>query len=174
MDQAFYTRSDLNESTVISHNHYFTFHTVTHFQVCAQSIPRMRSQLFQTKSYTFLLVIEVKNNNVQLLIQLNDFVRVIYATPRKVCDVNQSVYATQVNEYSVRGDIFNSTFKYLSFFQFRNDIFLLLFQLSLDKSFVRYNNVLEFLVDFNHFEFHGLANIDIIITNRLNIDLRTR
>ena len=134
----------------------------------------MRSQLFQTKSDTFLLVIEVKNNNVQLLIQLNDFVRVVYAAPRKVGNVDQSVYTAQVNEYSVRGDIFNSTFKHLSFFQFRNDIFLLLFQLSLDKSFVRYNNVLEFLVDFNHFEFHGLANIDIIITNRLNIDLRTR
>ena len=174
MDQAFYTRSNLNESPVISHNHYFTLHTVTHFQVCTQSIPRMRSQLFQTKSYTFLLVIEVKNNNVQLLIQLNDLVRVVYAAPRKVGNVDQSVYTAQVNEYSVRGDIFNSTFKYLSFFQFRNDIFLLLFQLSLDKSFVRYNNVLEFLVDFNHFEFHGLANIDIIITNRLNIDLRTR
>ena len=174
MDQTFYTRSDLNESTVVSHNHYFTLHAVTHLQVCAQSIPRVRSQLFQTKSDTFLLVIEVKNNNVQLLIQLNDFIRMIYATPRKISNMDQSVYATQVNEYSVRGDIFNSTFKYLSFFQFRDDIFLLLFQLSLDKSFVRYNNILEFLVDLNHFEFHGLTNIDIVIANRLNIDLRTR
>ena len=174
MDQTFYTRSDLNESTVVSHNHYFTFHTVTHFQVCTQCIPWMRSQLFQTKSDTFLLVIEVKNNNVQLLIQLYNFVRMIYTAPRKVGNMNQSVYATQVNEYSVRGDIFNSTFKYLSFFQFRDDIFLLLFQLCLDKSLVRYNNVLEFLVDFNHFEFHGFTNIDIIVTNRFNINLRTR
>ncbi len=134
----------------------------------------MRSQLFQAKSDTFLFVIEVKDNNVELLIQFNHFFRIANTSPRKVSDVDQTVYATKVDEYTVRCDIFNSSFKNLSFFEFTDDFFLLLFQFSFDKSLVRYNNVFEFLVDFNHFEFHCFANEYIIVADRFNVDLRTR
>ena len=134
----------------------------------------MRSQLLQAKSDTFLFVIEVKDNNVELLIQFNHFFRITNAAPRKVCDVDQTVYATQVDEHTVRGDILNSSFKNLSFFELADNFFLLLFQFSFDKSLVRYNNVFEFLVDLNHFEFHCFANEYIIVTDRFNVDLRTR
>ena len=134
----------------------------------------MRSKLFQTKSDTFLFVIEVKDNNVEFLIQLNNFFRIANASPRKVSDVNQTVYATKVDEYTVRCDIFNSSFENLSFFKFTDNFFLLLFQFSFDKSFVRYNNVFEFLVDLNHFEFHCFANEYIIVADRFNVNLRTR
>ena len=48
VDQPFNTRSNFDKCTVISHNHYFTFYSIPHFQVSTQSIPRMWSQLFQT------------------------------------------------------------------------------------------------------------------------------
>ena len=134
----------------------------------------MRSQLLQTQSDTFLFIIEVEDNYVQLLIQRNHFARIAYAAPRQVCDVDQTVYATQVDEYTVRCDIFNSTFKYLTFFKFTDDFFLLLFQFSFDKSLVRNNHVLEFLVDLNNLEFHSFANEYIVVADRLNVDLRTR
>ena len=88
--------------------------------------------------------------------------------------MDQTVYATQVNEYTVRSDVFNSSFQNLSFFQFRDNIFLLCFKLCFDKSFVRYNNVLEFLVDLNDLEFHCLTYKYIVIADRFNVDLRTR
>ena len=174
MDQTFYARSDFDECTVVSHNDYFTFHLVTYLQVSIQSIPWVRSQLFQTKSDTFLFVIEVKDNNVQLLVEFYNFLRIAYTAPRQVSDVNQTVYAAKVDEYTVRSDIFNSTFEYLSFFKFTDDFFLLLFKFSFDKSFVRNNNVFEFLVDFNHFEFHCLTYKYIVVADRFHINLRTR
>ena len=88
--------------------------------------------------------------------------------------MNQTVYATQVDEYTVGCDILNGTFENLSFFEFTDDFFLLLFQFSLDKSLVRNNDILEFLIDFNNLEFHSLANEYIIVADRLNVDLRTR
>ena len=136
MDQTLYARSDFDECTVVSHNDNFTLHFVTNLQVWIQSIPWVRSQLLQTKSDAFLFVIEVKDNDVDLLIELNHFMRIAYAAPRKVGDVDQTVYATQVDEHTVRGDILDSTFEYLAFFQFADNFFLLLFQLSFDKRLV--------------------------------------
>ena len=134
----------------------------------------MRSQLLQTQSNTFLFVVEVQNNYIQLLIQLNNFARIAYTAPRQVSDVDQTVYAAQVDEYTVRCDIFNSTFQYLSFFKLTNDFFLLLFQFSFNKSLVRNNNVLEFLVDFYNLEFHSLSYEYVVVADRFHIDLRTR
>ena len=93
-----------------SHNDNFTFYFVTHFQVRIQSIPRMRSQLLQAESDTLLFIIEVKDNHVDLLIQLNDFFRMRNAAPRQVCDMDQTVYATQVDEYAVGSDILDCSF----------------------------------------------------------------
>ena len=174
MDQTFYARSDLDECAIVSHNDNFTLNLVTNLQVRIQSIPWVRSQLLQAKSDTFLLVVEVQDNNIDLLIKLNDFFRMRNTSPRKVCDVDQTVYATQVDEYTVRSDVLDSSFQYLSFLQFGDDIFLLLFQLCLDKSLVRYNNILEFLIDLNNLEFHSLTYKYIVVTDRLHIDLRTR
>jgi len=174
VDQTFNARSDFDECTIVSHNDYFTFHVVAYLQVRIQCIPWVWSQLLQAKSDTFLFVVEVQDNYVQFLIQLNHFARIAYTAPRQVGDVNQTVYAAQVDEYTVRCDILDSTFQYLTFFQFADDFFLLLFQFSFNKSLVRNNHILEFLVDFNHLEFHSLAYEYIVVTDRFHINLRTR
>ena len=134
----------------------------------------MRSELFQAESDTLLLIVEVKDNDVEFLVELNHFFRIADAAPRKVCDVNQTVYAAQVDKYTIGSDILNGTFEDLSFFEFTDDFFLLLFQFSFDKSLVRYNDILEFLIDLNNLEFHSFANEYIVVADRLNVDLRTR
>ena len=88
--------------------------------------------------------------------------------------MDQTIYATQVDEYTVRSDVLDSSFQYLTFFQLRDNVFLLLFQFSFDKSLVRNNHILEFLIDLNDLEFHSLTNEYIVVADRLNIDLRTR
>ena len=173
MDKTFYARSDFNKRAVVCHNDNFAFHLVANLQVWIQSVPWMWLELLQAEGDTLLLVVEVEDNNVELLVQFHNLVRVVYATPRKVCDVDQAVYAAKVDEYTVRSDVLDSSFQYLTFFQFGDDFFLL-FQFSFDKSLVRYNNVFEFLVNFNHFEFHCFANEYIIVADRFNVDLRTR
>ena len=134
----------------------------------------MRGELFQTEGDALLLVVEVEDNDIQLLVELNHFLRIAYAAPRQVGDVDQTVYATQVDEYTIRGDIFNGSFENLSFFKFADDFFLLLFQFSLNESLVRNNDILEFLVDLDNLEFHGLADEYIVVADGLHVDLRTR
>ena len=48
-------------------------------------------------------------------------------TPRQICDVNQSINTTQIDEYTVWGNVFNDTLKNLSFFKTRNNLFLLVY-----------------------------------------------
>ena len=105
------------------------------------------------------------------MIKFNDFFWMVNAAPREVSDVDKTIYATKVDEYTIRSDVFNNTFEYLTFFEFTDDFTFLLFEFSFDKSFVRYNNVFEFLVDFNDFEFHCFVNENIVVADRFHVDL---
>ena len=171
MDQTLYARSDLDECTIVGHHHNLTLHVVAYLQVRIQSIPRMRSQLLQTESNTLLLVVEIQDNHVDLLIQFHNFVRIVYAAPRQVGNVDQTVYATQVDEYTIAGDVLDGTFQYLALLQLADDFLLLLLQLGLDESLVADNNILVLLIDFHNLEFHGLTHENIIVTNRFNVNL---
>ena len=131
----------------------------------------MWSQLLQTKSDALLLVVEVDDNDVEFLIELNDFLRIAYAAPREVCDVNETVYTTEVNEYTVVCDVLNGTFENLALLQLRDDFLLLLFEFSLDESLVANNHVAELLIDFHNLELHGLANKCIVVADRLHVNL---
>ena len=99
MNQTFNARSNLYECAVVCYNDNLTLNMIAYFQVRVESIPWMRSELFQTEGDTFLLIIEVENNNVDLLVERNNLVRIAYAAPRKVCDVDESVNTAKVNEY---------------------------------------------------------------------------
>ena len=101
MDQTLNARSDLYECAVISDNDYLTLNVVAYLEVLVESVPRMRSELLQTESDTLLLVIEVENYDVDLLVECYNLVRIAYAAPREVCDVDESVNTTEVNEYAV-------------------------------------------------------------------------
>jgi len=97
-----------------------------------------------------------------------------HASPTKVSDMNQAVYAAKIDKDTVRGNVLNSSFKYLTFFKLGNDIFLLLFQFGFNQCFVRNNNISEFMINLNHLEFHCLSNINIIVADWFNINLWTR
>ena len=85
--------------------------------------------------------------------------------------MDESVNTTEVNEYTVSGNILNRTLKDLTFFELGNDFFLLCFKFFFDKSLVRNNHVAELLVDFNNLELHGFANKYVVISDRMNVDL---
>ena len=50
--------------------------------------------------------------------------------------MDKTVNASQVNEYTVRGDILDGTLKYLTLLKLADDLFLLLLKLILNESFV--------------------------------------
>ena len=87
--------------------------------------------------------------------------------------MDQAVYAAKVHEHAVRGDVLDSTFQYLAFFQLGHDFGLLLFDFVFDKSLVRNHHVLVFVVDLDNLEFHRLVDEHIVVADGLHIDLRT-
>ncbi len=165
---------DLNECSVISHYDYLTVNLVAYFEVRIKRIPRVRSQLLETERDTFLLLIEVEDNDVDLLVELQQLVRVVYAAPAEVGNMNETVHTTEVDEYAVVGDVLNGTLEYLTLLELADDLSLLSLEFSLDKCFVRNNDVAELRIQFNDLELHGLAYEDVVVTNRLHVDLAAR
>ena len=174
MDKTLNARSDLNECTVISDNNDLTLNVVAYLEILVESIPWVRSELLQTESDTLLLVIEVEDNNVNLLVECYNLVWIAYAAPREVCNVDETVNTTEVNEYTVRCDVLNCTLEDLTLFELADDLLLLCFQLSLDESLVRNNYVAELLVDLNNLELHCLAYEYVVVAYWVNVNLASR
>ena len=97
--------------------------------------------------------------------------RIAYAAPREVCDMDESVNTTEVNKYTVRGDVLDGTLEDLTFLKLRDDFLLLCLKLGLDESLVRNNNIAELLIDFHNLEFHGLAYEYVVVAYRMNVNL---
>ena len=88
--------------------------------------------------------------------------------------MDETINTAQIDEYTISGDVLNSTFEYLAFLQLADDFLLLLFEFCLDESLVAYNNIAVFLVDLNNLEFHCLSNEYVVVADGLNINLATR
>ncbi len=131
----------------------------------------MRCELLQAEGDALLLVVEVEDDHVDLLVEFHDLMRIVHTTPGEVCDMDESVHTTEVNEYTVGGDVLDGTFKDLSLFEFADDFLLLGFQLGLDECLVGNHYVAEFLVDLNHLEFHGLAYELVVVAYGVNVNL---
>ena len=173
MDKTFHAGEDFDEGTVVGDDDHFTFDFVTHLQVGIEFLPRLRSELFETQSDTFLTLFEVEDNDVDFLVEFNHFGRMVDAAPREVGDVDETVQTAEIDECTVGNDVLDSTFEDLTDFEFADDFSLLSFDFSLDESLVRNNDVLVVVVDLHHLELHGLANIHVEVANLLHIYLRT-
>ena len=136
MDKAFYARSDLNECSVVSDNDNLALDVVTNLEVWVESVPWVWCELLQAEGDALLLVVEVEDNDIYLLVELYNLVWVAYAAPREVCDMDESVNTTKVNEYAVRGNVLDSTLKHLTLLELRDDLLLLSLKLCLDESLV--------------------------------------
>ena len=173
VDQALNTRSNLNECTVVGHNDNLTLHLVADLEVWIKGIPWMCRKLLQAKGDTLLLLIEVEDNDLDLLVELHNLLRIAYAAPAEVCDVDETVNATEVNEYTIRGDVLDSTLDDLALLKLRDEFLALLFELSLDEHLVADNDIAVLLVDLHNLEFHCLVDEYVIVTDWLNVNLRT-
>ena len=134
----------------------------------------MGRKLLKSKLNSCLGLIKVQNNHVHLLIELDHLRRVINSAPREVGYVYESVYAAKINKDPVASDVLDHPFKDLTLLEQTNNFALLLLEVGLNKGLVRNNNILELVVDFNNLEFHGLVNVDVVIANWLDVDLRPR
>ena len=174
MDKTFHTGHDLHKSAVVSDDDHFTFDLVTNLQIGIEFLPRLRSELFETQGDTFLTFFEVEDNDVDLLVELNHFGRMVDTAPREVGDVDKAVQTAEIDECTVRNNVLDSTFEDLSDFEFADDFSFLSFDFSLDEGLVGNDDILVVVVDLHNLELHGLADIDVKVADLLHINLRTR
>ncbi len=81
VDETFNAMGHFNKCAVVGHDNNFAVYFVANFEVCVKSVPRMGLELFETESNALFLVIEVENNDVELLVGLDNFAGVAYASP---------------------------------------------------------------------------------------------
>ncbi len=93
--------------------------------------------------------------------------------PRKIGNVDKTIYTTEINKCSVRGNVFDGSLEYLTFFKACNNFFLLLFEFFFNQYFVRYNHIFEFGIDFYNLEFHCFIHKHVVVVNGIHINLRT-
>ena len=132
----------------------------------------MRGELLQTQRDALLGLVEVEDHDVDLLIERHDLLGVVYAAPREVRDVDQTVHAAQVDEYAVGGDVLDGSLEDLALLQLGHDDLLLGFEFGLDERFVRHDHVAELLVDLHDLELHGLVHVYIVVADGFHVDLR--
>ena len=171
VDETLNARGNLNECTVVGNDNNLTLDVIANLELAVESIPRMRSELLQAESNALLLIVEVENDNIDLLVESNNLMRIADAAPREVCDVDESVNTAEIDEYTIRGDVLNGTLKNLTLLELRDDLALLSFELSLDESLVGNNNVAELLIDLHNLELHGLAHEYVVVADGVHVDL---
>ena len=81
MDKTLNAWNNLYECTVVSDENYLTLNLVTYLEVSIEKIPWVSSKLLQTESDSLLSLIEVKDNNVNLLIKSNNLLRMVDTAP---------------------------------------------------------------------------------------------
>ena len=172
MDQTLDARCDLDERAVVGHHDDAALDLVAYLQVRVERIPRVRGELLQTQRDTFFRIVEVEDHDVQLFVQMNDFLGMVHAAPTQVGDMDQAVHAAQIDEHAVGGDVLDGTLENLALFELRHDLLLLRLELGLDQRLVRHDDVAELLIDLHDLELHRLVDIDVVVADRLHVDLR--
>ncbi len=85
--------------------------------------------------------------------------------------MDETVNTTEVNEYSVVGDVLDSTLKDLSLLKLADELGPTLLLLGFEKSLVGNDNVAELLVDLDDLEVHCLVDVSVVVAYRFDVDL---
>ena len=128
VDETFYARSNFDECTVVSEDNDLTLDLVAHLEVRVEAIPGMWLELLDTKSDALLSFVELEDNDVELLVEANNFAGVRYTAPREVGDVDETIDTTEVDEGTVRGDVLDDPFEDLTLLKLADDLSLLSFE----------------------------------------------
>ena len=117
VNQTFHPFLDFGKATVIGQIGHLRDHATALWVSASNSHPWVLTKLLETERYAVSLTIELKDFDIHLLSDFDDLARVLDALPRHVCDVEQSVNTTEVNEGTVIGEILDHALNRLAFLQ---------------------------------------------------------
>src|SRR5690554_6309877 len=174
VNQAFDTLFQLGEAAVVGEVGDLGHDAGTFRITTGDGDPRIFAQLLQTQGNAVALAVELQHLDVDLVANVDDLGRMLDALPGHVGDVQQAVYAAQVNERTVVGEVLDDTLDNLAFLQGFQQGFALGAVLGFEYGTAGNDNVVALLVQLDDLEFQFLAFQVRGIANRTDIDQGTR
>src|SRR5262249_28927524 len=115
--------------------------------------------LLEAQGDLLLVLVHGDDEDLQLLVDVDLFVRVVDPAPVHVGDVQQAVDAAQVNEGAELGDVLDNALADLAGLDFGEELLLHLLALVLDQFPAADDNVAAGLVDLEDFALDGLVDV---------------
>ena len=125
VNQTFHTFLDLGKAAVISQVSDLRYDAAALGISTGDGHPWVFAKLLETKRNTVSLTIELEDLHIHLLSDFNDLAWMLDALPRHIGNMEQSVYATQVNKCAVIGEVLDHALNGLAFLQVLQQLFAL-------------------------------------------------
>ena len=117
MNQTLDAFLDLCKATVVGQVGHLRYHPATLWISTGNRHPWVFAQLLEAERYAVSFTIKFEDFDIHLLSDFDDLARVLDTLPRHVCNVQQSINATQVNEGAVISEVFDHTLNGLALLQ---------------------------------------------------------
>src|SRR5262249_44783893 len=133
--------------------------------------PRARRLLLEAEGDFLLVLIHGDDEDFQLLIDVDDLVRIGDSTPAHVGDMQQAVDDAQVNEGPELGDVLDNALANLPRLDFGEEFLFHLLALVLDQLATANDDIAAGLVDLEDFALNGLADVVADVRRPADINL---
>src|SRR5687768_3746567 len=87
VNKSFHSGSDFKECTVVFDIYNLAFNYTAFCNGISYNIPWMGLKLLETKRYSLFVFIKVKHNDMDFLIDLQNFRRMIDSSPTDICNI---------------------------------------------------------------------------------------
>src|SRR5499426_3474137 len=171
MHEAFDTRLDLDERAVIGDRDHLAFDARAYREALDRRRPRVGDQLLVAQADALFVAVELEHFDLNVLADLEEFVRVLDAAPGHVGYVEQAVQTAEVDERAVFGDVLDLALDDDALFEVLERLALLAVDHLFEDDLARENDVAAFLVNLQDPDFDLLVPEAVEVADRANVDL---
>ena len=172
MDQAFDARLQLDECAVFGDVGDSTVQLHADRILRCNTIPRIAFELLHAEADALRFLVDANDLDGHSLADLDHFARVVDALVAHVGDVEQAVYAAEVDERTVIGDVLDHTFSHLTFGELVDQLAALFGAGFFKYGTARNNDVAAAAIHLEDLEGLGHVHQRSDVAHRSDVDLR--
>ncbi len=174
MHQAFNAGLQLHKGTVFHQADNPADNPGSNRIASCQVLPGIRQSLLDANGHLAFFTVKLEYLDGHFLTGGEYISRLTDTTPGDVRHMQQSVHTAQVHKRAVFSQVFNHTLHNLTFGQMLHGGLAGFGPLLFQKTATGQNNIAPLLIEADHLEFAGNADIGIAVTGRTNIHLGGR